>query len=204
MLITIDFDVLDVESGTSGVIRLSVTSKKNTGQTPSYVDLVMEIRAIHDLQIDIETSTLKESSWPDNTEFTIFVTNHGNVEEEVEVLTSDSLRGWTVDVIGDEFKLQPGKTEEVTVRVTPPSQLISDDEYTFTVIVQPKDMPVAGEPIDLSVESKVGSGVLSGDAQRAVAIAIIVVGTMAVTYLFLRVRAENRMMEDSLLLNHDD
>tara|TARA_B100000686_G_scaffold271678_1_gene288483 strand:- start:760 stop:3444 length:2685 start_codon:yes stop_codon:yes gene_type:complete len=204
VLITIDFDVLDVESGTSGVIRLSVTSKKNTGQTPSYVDLVMEIRAIHDLQIDIETSTLKESSWPDNTEFTIFVTNHGNVEEEVEVLTSDSLRGWTVDVIGDEFKLQPGKTEEVTVRVTPPSQLISDDEYTFTVIVQPKDMPVAGEPIDLSVESKVGSGVLSGDAQRAVAIAIIVVGTMAVTYLFLRVRAENRMMEDSLLLNHDD
>ena len=151
VLVTIDFDVLEVESGTSGVIRVSVTSKKNTGQTPSYVELVMDIRSIHDLQVDIESSTTMESSWPDNAEFTIFVTNQGNVEEEVEVLTSDSLRGWTVDVIGDEFKLQPGKTREVTVRVTPPSQLIADDEYTFTVIVQPKDMPVAGEPLDLSL-----------------------------------------------------
>ena len=204
VLVTIDFDVLDVESGTSGVIRVSVTSKKNTGQTPSYVELVMDIRSIHDLQVDIESSTTMESSWPDNAEFTIFVTNQGNVEEEVEVLTSDSLRGWTVDVIGDEFKLQPGKTREVTVRVTPPSQLIADDEYTFTVIVQPKDMPVAGEPLDLSVESKVGTGILTGDTQRAVAIAIIVVGTLGVAFLFMRTRAENRMIEDAMFLHQDD
>ena len=77
VLVTIDFDVLDVESGTSGVIRVSVTSKKNTGQTPSYVELVMDIRAIHDLQVDIESSTSMESSWPDNAEFTLFVTNQG-------------------------------------------------------------------------------------------------------------------------------
>ena len=57
----------------------------------------MDIRSIHDLQVDIESSTAMESSWPDNAEFTLFVTNQGNVEEEVEVLTSDSLRGgpWT-------------------------------------------------------------------------------------------------------------
>ena len=164
----------------------------------------MDIRSIHDLQVDIESSTTMESSWPDNAEFTIFVTNQGNVEEEVEVLTSDSLRGWTVDVIGDEFKLQPGKTREVTVRVTPPSQLIADDEYTFTVIVQPKDMPVAGEPLDLSVESKVGTGILTGDTQRAVAIAIIVVGTLGVAFLFMRTRAENRMIEDAMFLHQDD
>ena len=145
-----------------------------------------------------------ESSWPDNAEFTLFVTNQGNVEEEVEVLTSDSLRGWTVDVIGDEFKLQPGKTREVTVRVTPPSQLIADDEYTFTVIVQPKGMPVAGEPLDLSVESKVGRGILSGDTQTAVAIAVIVVGTLGVAYLFMRTRAENLMIEDAMPVHQDD
>ena len=202
--ITIDFEVLDVESGTSGVIRVAVTSKKNTGQTPSYVDLVVDIRSIHDLQIDMESSQKKESSYPENAEFTIFVTNHGNIEEEVEVLTSDSLRGWTVDVIGDEFKLQPGKTREVTVRVTPPSELISDDEYSFTVIVQPKNMPVAGEPIDLTVESKVRTGALSGDAQRAIAMAIIMVGSIAVAYLFMRVRAENRMMSDSIFVELDE
>ena len=202
--VTIDFEVLDVESGTSGVLRVSVTSKKNTGQTPSYVDLVVDIRSIHDLQVGIESSQKKESSYPENAEFTIFVTNHGNIEEQVEVLTSDSLRGWTVDVIGDEFKLQPGETEEVTVRVTPPSELIASDEYSFTVIVQPKDMPVAGEPIDLTVESKVRTGALSGDAQTAIAMAIILVGSIAVAFLFLRVRAENRMMSDSIYLERDD
>ena len=202
--VTIDFEVLDVDSGTSRVIRVSVTSKKNTGQTPSYVDLVVDIRAIHDLQIDIESSQKKESSYPENAEFTIYVTNHGNIEEEVEVLTSDSLRGWTVDVIGDEFRLQPGKMREVTVRVTPPSELIADDEYSFTVVVQPKDMPVAGEPIDLTVESKVRTGALSGDAQTAVAMAIILVGSIAVAYLFIRVRAENRMMSDSMFSELDD
>ncbi|MFL2975153.1 MAG: hypothetical protein ACJZ42_02410 [Candidatus Thalassarchaeaceae archaeon] len=202
--VTIDFEVLDVESGTSGVIRVSVTSKKNTGQTPSSVDLVVDIRSIHDLRIDIESSQKKESSYPENAEFTIFVTNHGNIEEEVEVLTSDSLRGWAVDVIGDEFKLQPGKTREVTVRVTPPSELITDDEYSFTVIVQPKDMPVAGEPIDLTVESKVRTGALSGDTQKAIAMAIILVGSLAVAYLFIRVRAENRMMSDSIYVELDE
>ena len=202
--VTIDFEVLDVESGTSGVLRVSVTSKKNTGQTPSYVDLVVDIRSIHDLQIGIESSQKKESSYPENAEFTIFVTNHGNIEEQVEVLTSDSLRGWTVDVIDDEFKLQPGETEEVTVRVTPPSELIANDEYSFTVIVQPKDMPVAGEPIDLTVESKVRTGALSGDTQTAIAMAIIIVGSIAVAVLFLRVRAENRMMSDSIYLERDD
>ena len=202
--VTIDFEVLDVESGTSGVIRVSVTSKKNTGQTPSYVDLVVDIRSIHDLRIEMESSPKLESSYPENAEFTITVINHGNIEEEVEVLTSDSLRGWTVDVIGDEFKLQPGKSKEVMVRVTPPSELISDDEYSFTVIVQPKDMPVAGEPIDLTVESKVRTGALSGDAQRAIAMAIILVGSIAVTSLFMRVRAENRMISDSIYLELDD
>jgi len=202
--ITIDFDVMEVESGTSGLIRVSVTSKKNTGQTPSYVDLVVDIRSIHDLQVDIEGSQKKETSYPENAEFTLFVTNHGNIEEKVEVLTSDSLRGWAVDVIGDDFRLQPGKTREVTVRVTPPSELIADDEYSFTVIVQPKDMPVAGEPIDLTVESKVRTGALSGDTQTAIAMSIILVGSIAVAYLFMRVRSENRMLSDSIYLERDD
>ena len=202
--ITIDFDVMEVESGTSGVIRVSVTSKKNTGQTPSYVDLFVDIRSIHDLQVDIEGSQKKETSYPENAEFTLFVTNHGNIEEKVEVITSDSLRGWTVDVIGDDFRLQPGKTREVTVRVTPPSELIADDEYSFTVIVQPKDMPVAGEPMDLTVESKVRTGALSGDTQTAIAMAIILVGSIAVAYLFMRVRSENRMLSDSIYLERDD
>ena len=201
--VQIDFDVMDVESGTSGVIRIGVTSKKNTGQAPSFVDMAVDIRAIHDLNVEMETSQLLTSTYPENTEFTIIVTNKGNTEEEVEVLTSDSLRGWTVDVIGDEFKLKPGKTREVIVRVTPPSEMISDDEYTFTVIVQPKGMPVAGEPIDLSVESTIGSGSISEDTKTIVSIGVIAVGSLSVLYLFARTRAENRILSDSIQIESD-
>jgi len=201
--VQIDFDVMDVESGTSGVIRIGVTSKKNTGQAPSFVDMVVDIRAIHDLNVEMETSQLLTSTYPENTEFTIIVTNKGNTEEEVEVLTSDSLRGWTVDVIGDEFKLKPGKAREVIVRVTPPSEMISDDEYTFTVIVQPKGMPVAGEPIDLSVESTIGSGSISEDTKTIVSIGVIAVGSLSVLYLFARTRAENRILSDSIQIESD-
>ena len=202
--VLIDFEVMEVESGTSGVIRVAVTSKKNTGQSPSFVDIVVDIRAIHDLQVDIDSEDSMKSTYPENTEFKIYVTNQGNIEEEIEVLTSDSLRGWTVDVIGDEFKLQPGQTREVTVRVTPPSDMISDDEYSFTVIVQPKDLPVAGEPIDLTVESEMGAGSISADTQTAIAIGVIVIGSVSVTYLFARARAESRMISDTVQLEYDD
>ena len=203
-LVVVEFEVLEVESGASGVITIRVTSKKNTGQLPSYVEIAIDIRAIHNLQLDMETTESLSANYPEHMEFEIFVTNHGNIEEEIEVLTSDSLRGWTVDVIGDEFKLDPGQTREVKVRVTPPSNLISDDEYTFTVTVQPKGMPVAGEPIDLTVESSVGVGSISSDTQKAIAIAVILVGSLSVTYLFARTRVENRMLSDTLRVELDE
>ena len=203
-MVVVEFEVLEVESGASGVITIRVTSKKNTGQLPSYVEIAMDIRAIHNLQLDMETTESLSANYPEHMEFEIFVTNHGNIEEEIEVLTSDSLRGWTVDVIGDEFKLDPGQTREVKVRVTPPSNLISDDEYTFTVTVQPKGMPVAGEPIDLTVESSVGVGSISSDTQKAIAIAVILVGSLSVTYLFARTRVENRMLSDTLRVELDE
>ena len=165
----------------------------------------MDIRAIHDLQLDMETTDFLSASYPEHMEFEIFVTNHGNIEEEIEVLTSDSLRGWTVDVVGgEEFKLDPGKTKQVKVRVTPPSNMISDDEYTFTVTVQPKGMPVAGEPIDLTVESSVGVASISSETQMVIAIAVILVGSLAITYLFARSRAENMMLSESLNVELDD
>ena len=204
-LVVVEFEVLEVESGTSGVITIRVTSKKNTGQLPSFLEIAMDIRAIHDLQLDMETTDFLSASYPEHMEFEIFVTNHGNIEEEIEVLTSDSLRGWTVDVVGgEEFKLDPGKTKQVKVRVTPPSNMISDDEYTFTVTVQPKGMPVAGEPIDLTVESSVGVASISSETQMVIAIAVILVGSLAITYLFARSRAENMMLSESLNVELDD
>ena len=82
--------------------------------------------------------------------------------------------------------------------------MISDDEYTFTVTVQPKGMPVAGEPIDLTVESSVGVASISSETQMVIAIAVILVGSLAITYLFARSRAENMMLSESLNVELDD
>ncbi len=205
VLVEIEFEVLEgIESGVSGVLRIGVTSKKNTAQTPSFVDIAVDIRTIHDLRFTLESPDEKESTYPEHSEFILYVSNYGNTEEDVEVLSSDSLRGWTVDVINDEFKLDPGETREVKVRVTPPSEMIDDDDYTFTITVQPKDLPVAGQPVDLTARSTLGLGSISDEMQEVLAIAVILVGSLLVLYLFVRSRSENRLLAESLYDENDD
>ena len=204
VLIEVEFEALEVESGTTGVIRVGVTSKKNTGQSSSFVEIAVDIRTIHDLQFILESDESETAPYPEHMKFTLFVTNQGNTEEDVEVLTSDSLRGWTVDVIGDEFKLKPGETREVDVRATPPSDMISEDEYTFTVTVQPKDMPVAGQPIDLTVKSTLGVGSVSDGTEKVMAIAVIFIGSMLVVYLLMRSRNESLQLTQAIVTEQDD
>jgi uncharacterized membrane protein len=205
VLVEIEFEVLEgIESGVSGVLRIGVTSKKNTAQTPSFVDIAVDIRTIHDLRFTLESPDEKESTYPEHSEFILYVSNYGNTEEDVEVLSSDSLRGWTVDVINDEFNLDPGGTREVKVRVTPPSEMIDDDDYTFTITVQPKDLPVAGQPVDLTARSTLGLGSISDEMQEVLAIAVILVGSLLVLYLFVRSRSENRLLAESLYDENDD
>ncbi len=205
VLVEIEFEVLEgIESGTSGILRISVTSKKNTAQIPSFVDIAVDIRTIHDLRFTLESSDEKEAPYPEHSEFILYVSNHGNTVEDVEVLSSDSLRGWTVDVIGDEFELDPGETRQVKVRVTPPNEMIAEDDYTFTITVQPKGLPVAGQPVDLTVKSTLGISAISDEMQEVLAIAVIVVGSLLVLYLFARSRSENRLIVESLNDEYDD
>ena len=65
-------------------------------------------------------------------------------------------------------------------------------------------MPVAGEPIDLTVEAELGPGSISAEAQTAIAIGVIIIGSLSVTYLFVRARAENRMISDSVEIESDE
>jgi len=196
LTVEVEFDALDVNSGTTGVIRIGATSMKNTGQSPSFVDLSISISAIHDLELTLESPDKISERYPGNVEFVLFVTNQGNIEEEIEVISSDSLRGWSVDVISDEFSLAPGATREVKIKATPPSELISDDEYKFTITVRPKDIPVAGEPIDLIAESTQSSSSLSKNAKNAIAASTILIGSIGIVSLFLRFRISSRIIEE--------
>ena len=57
---------------------------------------------------------------------------------------------------------------------------------------------------DRSVEATLGAGSLSEQEQRVVAIAVIFVGSVAVLAILMRVRSENRTINDSLLIELDD
>ena len=181
-----------VANGASGVIEVGASSQKNTAHRTT-VDIVVEIRTIHDLRFTLEGEDSKSAEYPDKAYFTLFITNHGNVLEDVEVLSSESLRGWTVNVDFDEFELAPGETREVQVSVTPPSDLLDDDTYRFTVTVQPEGLPVAGEPVDLEVTSEMPTGFigLSEDATQKLVYGSIVLGSILVVVLFFRARAES-------------
>ncbi len=136
-------------------------------------------------------------------QFVLHVTNHGNVIETVQILTSDSLRGWTVNVISEEFELEPGGSREVTVRVTPPADMIQDDTYRFTLTVQPKGMPVAGQPLDLQVTAEVSPGLnlLSEEYEQILVYGLTTIGALFVIVLFFRSRAENKRIIEALELD---
>ena len=74
-----------VANGASGVIEVGASSQKNTAHRTT-VDIVVEIRTIHDLRFTLEGEDSKSAEYPDKAYFTLFITNHGNVLEDVEGL----------------------------------------------------------------------------------------------------------------------
>tara|TARA_B000000557_G_scaffold261291_1_gene260041 strand:- start:125 stop:2809 length:2685 start_codon:yes stop_codon:yes gene_type:complete len=200
VLITIELEVLEgVSSGTTGIVKVSASSEKNAAESTS-VDLIFEVRTIHDLRFTLEGEEELTTDERNSVEFILHVTNHGNIVETVQILSSDSLRGWTVNVIEDEFQLSPGNSRTITVRVTPPAGMVQDDTYRFTITVQPKGMPVAGEPLDLEVTAEVSSGLswLSDENEQILIYGLTAIGGLLVVVLFFRSRAENRRILQAL------
>jgi protein-S-isoprenylcysteine O-methyltransferase Ste14 len=52
--------------------------------------------------------------------------------------------------------------------------------------------------------STLGIGTISDEMQEVIAIAVIVVGSLLVLYLFARSRSENRLLVESLNDEYDD
>ena len=206
MLIEVEIEILDgVANGVSGVVKVSASSEKNTAQSTS-ADLIVAVMTIHDLRFTLEGEDEQTAEYPDKAIFILYVTNHGNILETVQVMSSESLRGWSVDVVDEEFELESGETREVEVRVTPPSDLLDDDTYLFTLTVQPEDLAVAGQPIDLTVKSEMPSSFIGLTEEQAQALVYgsIILGGILVVVLFFRSRAENRRIVEALENEFED
>ena len=202
VLITLDFEVLEgIQSGASGLIKVSAASELNAIESTS-VNLLIDVITIHDLRMVIEEETSKTVSYPEKAIFMIYVTNYGNVEETVVIESSEPLRFWSINAVDDEFKLAPGETRSVEIRVTPPNDLFQDDTYDFTIIVMPKGLPVAGQPLDLSVTAEVSQGLalLSDEVVQILGWVSILIGALLVIILVFRSRNESRRILEALEL----
>lgn len=200
VLMEVQMEVMPgVSNGVSGIIKVSAASERNAAQTTS-VDVMIQVMTIHDIVFTLEGEDEQTVNYPEKALFSLFVTNNGNVIEDIEVISGESLRGWTIDVMEDEFKLPPGETREIQVRATPPSQLLDDDTYRFTVIAQPEGIPVAGQPIELTVVSVTSNSFLnlSQETQDILIYGLTGFGALLVIALFMRSRAENKRIIKAL------
>ena len=200
ILIEVQMEVMEgVSNGVSGIIKVSAASERNAAQTTS-VDLMIQVMTIHDIIFALEGDSEQTVDYPEKAIFSLFVTNNGNVVEDIEIISGESLRGWTIDIIEDEFKLPPGETREIQVRATPPSQLLDDDSYRFTVIAQPEGIPVAGQPIELTVNSVKSDSFLdlSQEMQDILVYGLTGFGALLVIVLFMRSRSENKRIVQAL------
>jgi hypothetical protein len=78
--------------------------------------------------------------------------------------------------------------------------MIQDDTYRFTLTVQPKGMPVAGQPLDLQVTAEVSPGLnlLSEEYEQILVYGLTTIGALFVVVLFFRSRAENKRIIEAL------
>lgn len=200
ILIEVQMEVMEgVSNGVSGIIKVSAASERNAAQITS-VDVMIQVMTIHDIIFTLEGEDEQTVNYPEKAIFSLFVTNNGNIIEDIEIISGESLRGWTIDIIEDEFKLSPGETREIQVRATPPSQLLDDDSYRFTVIAQPEGIPVAGQPVELTVNSVTSDSFLnlSKEMQDILVYGLTGFGALLVIVLFLRSRAENKRIAQAL------
>ncbi len=200
ILIEVQMEVMEgVSNGVSGIIKVSAASERNAAQITS-VDVMIQVMTIHDIIFTLEGEDEQTVNYPEKAIFSLFVTNNGNIIEDIEIISGESLRGWTIDIIEDEFELSPGETREIQVRATPPSQLLDDDSYRFTVIAQPEGIPVAGQPVELTVNSVTSDSFLnlSKEMQDILVYGLTAFGALLVIVLFMRSRAENKRIAQAL------
>ena len=139
-------------NGEAGVVKVCAASMRNTAN-PSCVDVVITIETVHKLEVVVQGGPNQNTTHPEFSDFLVEVTNSGNIEEQIEITSTEGLRGWTVDIEQTDLLLYPGETETIRVRVKPPVDLPVEDEFEFTLIVTPDSCEVCSQQVDMSVKA---------------------------------------------------
>jgi hypothetical protein len=111
-------------------------------------------------------------TYPDRLEYTLNFTNTGNTETEVLVFASDSFRGWNVliesdfdgcELDGSDFicDVDVGEVVPLRISVRPPFEMDIENEFKFTISIQPTETGVIDrENIEFEVLGVPSKGLL--------------------------------------------
>jgi len=184
-----------VPNGEAGVITICAASMRNTAE-PSCVDVVLTVETVHDLNIAVEDGPQRNITVPEFADFRVLITNNGNVAEQIDVVSTEGLRGWTIDIDLTQFELAAGESIEILVRVKPPVELSIEDQFEFTLIVTPESAPVAAQPVDMTVNAVLDESMfgLSADTFRLMTWGVLgLIGVLIAATIFSNRRRSSEL-----------
>lgn len=146
-----------VSNGVSGLIKVSASSSRNAADL-STVRISLSIRTNHEIEFEVDGDVASTIVYGEIARISVNITNGGNVEEIIRLLSSNPVRGWAIEITEEEVLLEPGETRAVEVIVKPPTNLMQPDTFEFTLTAEPASSPVSAQPIDLSVTASPPTG----------------------------------------------
>ena len=164
------------ETGDGGILEVVVVSTKNAANRSGHFDITLDVQILYEFEFGLEnTPTESELSYPDTKQLLVNLTNTGNIKGEVHVFSSESFRGWSVElgepsgssyckIINKEFicDIDVGQTIVIKVTVKPPVGAEVSDTYKFTLSAEPVETGVVDrENVEFTITGEVSSNWLS-------------------------------------------
>ena len=197
------------EDGDYGTLNLNAASM-NDAANPNSVQILLSIATVYEIDVQILTESTQQVSIGSSVQYELNVTNTGNARAEYTVNLSDGLRGWTLSHdMDDTFFLNPGESQTILVKASPPIGIVGEDRLPFVVRVEPIESPLDGVPLDLvalGVEPTWGDKLgLSESQENYVQIGGLALIVIVILGFIMRASAQNRRMQaDFDLIESED
>ncbi|MGB0474430.1 MAG: hypothetical protein ACPGK2_01200 [Candidatus Poseidoniaceae archaeon] len=190
------------QTGDAGILEVVVFSQENAAdRTTGRLILNLEVQTIYDIQFSDEVELYHELEYPGRQTIPVNITNDGNTRTEFIIYTPEGFRGWSVFLEEDNTEcrdynedlkctLESGESTQIQVIVRPPNNAEIEDNYTFTLSVEPfvdgEPMIVGRENIEISVLGTPDEGLLGlGLSQEEIASGIyVIIGLLFVGILY--------------------
>jgi uncharacterized membrane protein len=171
----------DAENCTQNSVTVTATSQENTEITDndSSIAHVVVVLPVREVSVSISPSE-KEGAPGDTLEYTVTVTNTGDMEDSYTPENSDTA-GWTLSLSSDTVgPLDPDESTTVTLEVTIPSDVEDGDSTTVTVTATSQADPSVDDSDTCTARAEVPPPGLPGWVPVAIGVVIIVLAIIAI------------------------